>query len=365
MFKEFGNAAWCAIKSHKAQILIGVGIIGNTAATVFACKQTLTANKILKDHNERRAEVADAKEICRREIKIYDVSVGKEKGGKYYTEQKPCSKKNYENYKKYLEIDSKKEIAKVYGLTAAKFARHYAVPAALYLASNVAICIGTGIMSKQITGLTTSLAAVTTAYADYRNRVKKAIGEEEENRIFTNEQVKVNQYKDIDEEGNEVEKEETIITTDGRYDPYSLLLDRASYAYHNDISKTLTELKIIERELNNMLIGRGIVTLNEVYEALGYAKTEAGALVGWVYSPDAEEQEQYGDGYISFGIFDHSDEYGNISSEPLFVNDQWKSILESHNSIRQNDTDEYDIWLHFNVDGPITKFMNKRPGKPL
>ena len=365
MLKDFGNMALSFVKNHKAQILIGAGIVGNTVATVIACKKTLTAKDIVKDHKERRNEVDEAKEICKREIKIYDISVGKEKGGKYYTDQKPCSTSDYLKYTKYLEKDSKKELAKVYGFTGLKFAKHYAIPAVLYLASNIAIAVGAGILTKQVAGLTTSLAAVTTAYSDYRERVKKAIGEEAENRIFTNEQVKVNKYKDVDEDGNEIEKEETVITTDGKYDPYSLLLDRSSYSYFNDIQKTLTELKVIEREMNDMLRARGILTLNEVYEALGYAKTTAGALVGWVYSPDAMEQELYGDGYVSFGIFDHVDDNGTVSSEPLYLNDQWQAILNSHGSIRQNDTDEYDIWLHFNVDGPITQFMDKRPGKPL
>lgn len=359
MLKDFGKNVLGFISGHKAQIFITAGIIGNTAATVFACKQTLTAKKVIEDHKKRRNEIDNAKEICRREIKIYDVSVGKEKDSKYYTEQEPCSEEDYEAYQKYLDSDYKKDLAKTYGKTGLKFLRHYAVPAAMYLASNIAICIGTGLLTKQVAGLTTSLAAVTTAYADYRERVKKAIGEEAENRIFTNEQVETRKYTDVDEDGNEVEKEETVIKTDGKYNPYALLLDRNSYQYHNDISKTLTELKFAEKEANEMLRGRGILTLNEVYELLGYGKTEAGAVVGWVY--DSEE----GDHYVSFGLFDHMDENGNISLDPLYVNAQWESIIKSHTSIKSNDTDDYDIWLNFNVDGPITKYMEKRPGKPL
>lgn len=363
--KTFGENALSFFNDHKAQILIAAGIIGNTAATIIACKKTIKAKDILKDHEERRLEVENAKEICRREIKIYDVQHGNDEGGKVYTEQTPCSDADYNKYCMYLEKDCKKDVTKVYAKTGIKLFKHYAIPAVLYMASNAAILFGTGILTKQVSGLTTSLAAVTTAYSQYRERVKKVVGEETERRIFTNEQVEVKKYKDVDDDGNEIEKEETVIKTDGKYDPYSLLLDRNCYQYHNDIQKTLTELKAIETELNRTLMGRGMVTLNEVYEALGYAKTSAGAVVGWRYSKDPNEQEKYGDGYISFGIFDHIDNYGNVCQEPASLTNQWVDILNSHTSNRQSDTDEYDIWLHFNVDGPIIDSMEKRPGKPL
>ena len=362
MLKEFGNAAWSFIKDHKAQILIGAGIVGNTAATVFACKQTLTAKTIIEDHKDRRNEVYEAKEICKREIKIYDVAVGKEKGGKYYTEQKPCSTSDYLKYTKYLERDSKKELAKVYGLTGLKFVRHYALPGALYLASNIAICFGMGILTKQVAGLTTSLAAVTTAYTDYRERVKKALGEEAEKRIFNNEQVKTVKYKDVDDNGEEIEKEKDVITIDGKYDPYSILLDRNSWLYDRNILNTLRNIKQAEYYLTEQLRGRNKMVLNEVYDYIGpYDKTEAGAIVGWC------RDNKDGDGYIDFGIFDHTDkDSGFVSEDPLYLTDEWKSILDSHEGMpNQYDTDSYDIWLHFNVDGQITKFMNKRPGKPI
>lgn len=360
---EICNMALTFVKDHKAQIMIGAGIICNTAATIFACKQTLTAKDIIDDHNERRDEIEDAKQICKREIQIYDIASGKDK--EHVTNQEPCSDENYEKYHQYLDKDCKKDVFKTYMLTGLKFIRHYAVPATLYIGGICLTCIGTGVLTKKVAGLTTSLASVTAAFADYRDRVKNVIGEEAENRIFTNEQVETKKYKDVDDDGNEIEKEETVIKTDCKYDPYALLLDRNSPAYRNDIDATLTELKLLEKELNQRLRATGEVILNEVFEALGYAKTEIGAHVGWKYSPYPEEQKKYGDGYISFGLFDHKDEKGNILLDPENLTQQWTAIRNSHTSNRQSDTDEYDIWLHFNVDGPITQLMDKRPGRPL
>ena len=366
MFNFLNIPAFAFVKNHKAQIMVGAGIVGNTAATIIACKQTLTAKDIIADHKKRREEIDNALEICKHEIKIYDIAnATTESSSKYYTEQEPCSTSDYLKYTQYLDKDFKKELLKVYSKTALNFIRHYAVAGALFIASNISICAGTGVLTKQVAGLSTSLAAVTTAFGDYRKRVQNAIGEEAENRIYTNEQVKVNKYKDVDDEGNEIEKEEVVITTDGKHDPYALLLDRCSYQYANDIDATLTNLKMAEKEANRMLMGRGMLTLNEVYELLGYGKTAAGAQVGWIYDPDPNVQAKHGDGYVSFGLFDHKDENGNITQDPLFLNDQWVSIRNSHLGNRQSDTDEYDIWLHFNVDGPIIEFMDRVPGKPL
>ena len=85
MLKQIGFSALSFIKAHKAQILIGAGIVGNAAATVIACKQTFTASSIIENHKFRRAEVEEAKNICRREIEVFDVAAGNDQNGKVYT----------------------------------------------------------------------------------------------------------------------------------------------------------------------------------------------------------------------------------------------------------------------------------------
>ena len=363
--KNFGNDSLNFIKDHQGEILITAGLVGNVVTPFFACKKALTAKSIIEDHNARRNEIENAKEICRREIQIYDINSGKD--DKHYTEQKACTTADYNKYVQYLESDYKKDLFKVYAVTAGKFVKHFIIPVCTSLASTACILGGTGIMANKIGELTTSVATLTTAYAGYRERVKKAIGKEAEYKIFTNEQVEVQKYTDVDEEGNEVEKEAVIVKTDGKYDPYALLLNRYSRCYCNDIDTTLRELKLVETYVNEQLRSKGEIVLNEVLEQLGYRKTIAGAKVGWKYSDDPNEQAKYGDGYISFGIFDHVDEYGNIYSEPQALNDTWKNIRENYKrmSSRQSDTDEYEIWLHFNVDGPIVQYMDEIPGNPI
>jgi hypothetical protein len=88
-------------------------------------------------------------------------------------------------------------------------------------------------------------------------------------------------------------------------------------------------LRAQQTYFNNILISRGHVFLNEVYDALGIDRTEAGAIVGWVIGG--------GDNKIDFGIFD-----GENPRTRAFVNGYEHSIL-----------------LDFNVDGVIYDLFTK------
>ena len=84
-------------------------------------------------------------------------------------------------------------------------------------------------------------------------------------------------------------------------------------------------LQCQQNYMNEKLRTRGHLFLNEVYDALGIERTQAGAVVGWVISKD-------GDNFVDFGIFD------DLTNPHVrdFVNGVSNSIL-----------------LDFNVDGVI------------
>lgn len=366
MLKQIGFSALSFIKAHKAQILIGAGIVGNAAATVIACKQTFTASSIIENHKFRRAEVEEAKNICRREIEVFDIAAGNDQNGKVYTEQKPCSSDDYLKYTQYLEHDSKRELLKVYAKTGLKFAKHYWIPAVLFLLSNAAIGYGTGVMTRDIAGLSTALAGVTTAFSSYRDRIKNVIGEEAERKIFNNEQVKVVTYKDIAEDGEtEVEKEQAVITHDGKHDPYAILIDYHYHGWSDNIYTLLSNLKSDENWANNELRKKDAVDkpyfMYKVTRQMGYADTDASRVVGWY------KRNENGDGYIDFGLFEHVDpKSGFISEDGLNLRPEIDEMIKSRAGMpNQYASDAYDIWVHFNVDGPVLQFMNKQPGLPL
>jgi hypothetical protein len=80
-----------------------------------------------------------------------------------------------------------------------------------------------------------------------------------------------------------------------------------------------------ENYANHKLNAYGHVLLNDVYDSLGFERTAAGAVVGWLKNGD-------GDGHIDFGIF-------HVNNN-RFVNGIERTVL-----------------LDFNVDGIVYKMI--------
>ena len=98
--------------------------------------------------------------------------------------------------------------------------------------------------------------------------------------------------------------------------------------WEEDLSARMAFLNAQQQYANDLLISRGYLYLNEVYENLGLNKTKAGQIVGWIYDP---EHNDVGDNYVDFGIY-------NVNRRNCidFVNGDCEAIL-----------------LDFNVDGNI------------
>ena len=86
-------------------------------------------------------------------------------------------------------------------------------------------------------------------------------------------------------------------------------------------------LKLQQSYANKRLKEEGYLFLNDVYEMLGFLKTSAGQVVGWIYDEDIPN----GDNFVDFGIYNIDNPKAND-----FVNGYERSIV-----------------LDFNVDGII------------
>ena len=352
--KEFFNTMLKKTNEHSPEILTIGGSLLCIGAGIFVSYQTYKKlPEIMKDHKNRRAEMEDTKKFAE---EVVEASEKK-------TDEHP-DEKLIEDSRMYLDKGVKIDLLHVYSKTAVNFLKTYAIPVAVGVAGIVCILSGNRILRARNAELTTALSTVTTAYAAYRKRIQKAIGKEAEERIFRNETVETQKYKDVDDDGNEIEKERTVVKTDNKFDPYALKLDRNSPYYHNKLMDTFTELKILEDMLNDKLIrrtphdGKGHMIQNEISNILGYEDTRIGAIAGWIHCDDPLEQEKHGDGYISFGLFRRDAATDN--SGPL--NDYWAEIMRNDPNAN---TDDYDIWLHFNVDGSIIEYLDEKPGQPI
>ena len=106
--------------------------------------------------------------------------------------------------------------------------------------------------------------------------------------------------------------------------PYARYFDSRNPAWNKDVEFNKMFLVQQQTYANAALVNKKYLFLNDVYDMLGFPRTKAGQVVGWVY----DENNAIGDNYIDFGIFneDNTD----------FVNGC-----------------ENAVWLDFNVDGMI------------
>lgn len=106
--------------------------------------------------------------------------------------------------------------------------------------------------------------------------------------------------------------------------PYTMIFDEACVGWtkYPDLNKVFL---IQQQEAANFRLQKiGCLFLNDVYDMLGYPRTRAGQVVGWIYDKDYSGHH----GFVDFGIFKDA----NID----FINGRKNIAL-----------------LNFNVDGDI------------
>lgn len=259
------------IEANSPHILFGVGVAGVLAGTVLACRATLKAEPIV---DTMRDNVADIKRD------LHDTP-------------------EYKRDLAYVYIRGTKDLAAI-----------YALPVGV-MAASLGLLAGSHIqLSKRNTALTAAYASLHQAYEAYRQRVRDEIGEDRE----------VQLYHAMEERENSEGKKVTVVNP-LNVSPYAKFFDELSTAWTHDPETNRAFLMAQQNYYNDILQVRGHVFLNEVYDALGVSRTNAGQHVGW-------RVDGAGDKYIDFGLY------------------------EVRNS-RFIDSTEHSLLLDFNVDGVI------------
>jgi hypothetical protein len=273
-------------KANSPHIFFSLGVIGTITSTVLACRATLKLEKVL---DEIKNDFETVKDMHSR-----------------------IDKDKY-NHQEYI-----KDLAYVYGKSVIKLIQLYG-PATAVGGVSIASLAGSHVqLTRRNAALSITLAAVTKAYNEYREVVRKEVGEEREFELF----------HDIHTKEIEVAGKKTTAKYSGNsYSIYARFFDETCVNWQKDPEINRMFLQHQERYANDMLKARGHVLLNDVYDALGMERSSAGAVVGWVLNGD-------GDGYIDFGIFE-------LSSN-RFVNGLERSIL-----------------LDFNVDGVVFELIGE------
>lgn len=280
------------MKQGTPEIMIFGGIVGLIGAGILACKATLKTEKVLEEHHE-----------CLEDVKN-DVDI--------------------------TEDEKKKIVATQYVMTTKELVKNYA-PAVLVGTASVALILAANNeQRKRQAYLISAYTAVDGAFKKYRAAVVEELGEEKDLQFKHGLVKKKIDIVEVDEEtGKEKKtKKETLVLPEGySVSEYAKFFDESCPDWSKNPEANMLFLKLQESYATDKLKCQGHLFLNEVYDMIGIPRTEAGAVVGWLY----DANNPVGDNFVSFGIYDITKE-GNRN----FVNGYEPSIL-----------------LDFNVDGVI------------
>lgn len=289
------------LKKYSPEILTAAGVIGTVGSTVLACKATLKVEDIL-DEAKKKSNLINA---------VHDGEI--------------------EVDAEYTDKDYSKDLIVNRTQTAVKLIKLYGPAISLGALSITAILGGQHILRKRNVAVMAAYKLCEESFNNYRSRVKDELGEEKDRQFYygmTEETVK-DKVKSKDGKTKTVTKK-VEKAPDHLYSQYARFFDEANMNWDKSPEQNMYFLKMVQNQMNDKLKARGHVFLNEVYDTLGFDRSEAGQLVGWVWNKDNTAMEA-GDGYIDFGIFD-----GNDYAKRAFVNGDERSIL-----------------LDFNIDGMI------------
>lgn len=270
------------LRKNGPTILTGAGIAGGMATTYLVGKAVLKAQEPIKELK----------------VKIQEIST------RELTEE-------------YTKTDMTKEVGRVWMLDMLRISKIFA-PAIITGGISIACIISShGMMQNRQASLVAAYVAMDEGFKAYRRRVIAELGEEKEKEVYSGVQLRA-----IDQiEGGTG----SVVVDDGMPSQYARFFDENNSDYWTRTPEwNLMFVRQQQRYANDKLQTRGFVFLNEIYEALGFAWSQAGQVVGW-------KLQEEGDNYIDFGIYDGTDEMARA-----FVNGA-----------------EAAIFLDFNVDGPI------------
>lgn len=307
------HTAGFTLKKHSPEILVTVGVVGGIVSAVMACRATTKASTIIEDHKEQVEAVHKALETPDAQYKDEDGSVHD-----------------------YTEETAKKDLVTIYAHTGLDFVKLYGPSVLLGAASVSCIFASVNILHKRNAAIAAAYTLVDKSFKEYRGRVIERFGKELDRELKYNIKTKEVEVEEtvVDEDGNEtvVKKKATVHVSEGvNHNHLTRCFDETNPNWTKSPEQNLIFLHQQQSYASRLLRERKILTLNDVYELLGFERSAAGQLVGWVY----DEKNPIGDNYVDFGIFDMSDE-----QKRLFVNGHERSI-----------------WLDFNDDGYIMDYM--------
>lgn len=286
------------LRKHSPEILVGTGLVAGLATVIMGSKATLSLEPVIAD--------VEAKLDNRKSVRQNTTT------------------------EEYTSAAYTRDLAKIYAEASVAIAKIYTPTFLMGTTSVVCVLSAHGIMQRRNAALVVAYEAVERAYDAYRKRVIEEFGEDKD-RDYRFGVVSGQTHTVTAEDGTKHRVTDVSIDATKVGSQYAKFFDESNPNWTKSPDMNLNYVITQQKYANQLLQVRGHVLLNDVYEALGFDRTPAGAVVGWV----SADRGTVGDGYIDFGIFDAEN-----TDKRAFVNGHERSIL-----------------LDFNVDGVIYEMI--------
>ena len=289
------------LRKHSPEILMVTGVVGVVTSAVMACKATTKVGEVMETAKEQIDHINEC-------------------GENGYI-QTPTEKVPYS------AEDHNKDLTIIYVQTGIKLIKLYGPAVALGALSLTGMLASNNILRKRNIALAAAYTAIDTSFKDYRKRVVDRFGKELDRELKLG--VKARELTEtVTNEDGTTKTTTTVVEDTGKPDicEYDRIYDDGCIGWSKSPEENKKMVLLFQAQANNRLREQGHLFLNEVYDMFGFPRTAAGQIVGWL---DSEEGQR--DGFVDFGLTDMHDP--NVRR---FVNGN-----------------ERNIWLRFNVDGPI------------
>lgn len=289
------------IQKNSPEILLGIGIVTFVGTVVLACKGTLAAQDILKEHKDMLDDIDEAKQIAEESQKAAE-ETGDDTNMVLYDEE-------------LVKADK----IRTYVKTGIRMAKAYGPAVAMGIISVTSIVTSRNILNKRYLQAVSAYTGIREVFDQYRKRVIDEQGEMMDRHFRYGTELTAQNI--LDENGKKTKQTETVENFDKDKKTPSdtaVYFDESNPNWDPNPNYTKMFLRAQQNMATDILRSRGHIFLNEVYDMLGFAHTSEGALVGWIRGA--------GDDEVDFGLFDAEN-----SNSRAFINGQKNVFLLDFN----------------------------------
>lgn len=272
--------ATLALKKHSPEIMIVSGLGSGVAAAILLAKAHKKSEETFSDVFEQLDEVRTAIEENNELVAhAHEEEIELPEGADILTAKdslKACMP---------LYIEVAKRAVTLYG------------PAVLFGTFSVAMIIGShGLLKRRNRALFSTVVLLERSFSAYRERVRKELGEDGDERFLYGLEKRKKTIVTTDENGKKKKKSETENALGEELTPimYQRKFDQNNVNWGNAVNSNFFWLGTVQQMMNDRLEGHGYVLLNDVYKVLGFGPTWYGAVVGWSLAAP-------GDNFVDFG----------------------------------------------------------------